>query len=295
MISRLILKFTEYKATKNTNPLSISLAILICSIIGVFLGWIYSVTVYIPIIYFNILITVGFGLGLVYSIQIVSKVFKIRDKKSRILIVVISVLIAYYSHWISFIVQVYTSEFPSFINYINYWIHPRGIFENISEINKLGTWGFGFSNTLFIRGIVLSIIWLVEAIIIFFIAIGRIFQFPENPFSEKLNKWYPKIALKKEFENIYSSKRFISQIEEKGIDHVLNLEDGLAFKYSKISIFYLEGEDKQYLSIDSVSIDTKNESKATINVMVKPFEVSTQNAKKLIKKFDTEKEFFLDY
>ena len=289
------MKFKEYKAEKNTNVLNLVIAIILSAIVSVFLGWIYSVMVYIPIIYLNILIVVGVGYLLGISNTVLSKFLQIRDKRTRLLLIIFSVFVAYYSQWISFILQTYNSEFPSFESYLSFWIYPQQFFKAIAEINKYGTWGFGMSDPIYVRGIFLSLIWFGEAAILFFISIVYVYRFPENPFSEKFNKWYPKIILDEEFENIYSANRFISQFEEQGIDKILNLKNGMAFQYSKVSIFYLEGEDKQYLSIEYVQIDKREPTKSDTTVIVKPFEISTQDAKVLFGKFEVKKEFYLNY
>lgn len=289
------MKYIEYKAEKNSNVLNLVIAILLSAIVSVFLGWIYSVMVYIPIIYLNFLLVIGAGYLLGISNTIISKFLQIRDTKTRLVLIVISVVVAYYSQWISFIVQTYSEQFPSIGGYLNYWIYPQQLFDAIAEINQYGTWGFGMTDPIFVRGIFLTLIWVAEAAIFLFIPIVYIYNYPENPFSEKFNKWYPKIVLDEEFENVYSANRFISQIEENGIDQIINLKNGLAFQYSKISIFYLEGEDRQYLTVEAVQIDKQEPSKSKTNVIIKPFEISSEDAKKLIKKFGTNKEFFLDY
>lgn len=289
------MKFKEYKAAKNTNWVNIGLAIIITSSLGVLIGWIYSVMVYIPIIYLNILIVIGVGYLLGISNTVLSKLLQIRDKRTRLLLIVLSVFVAYYSQWISFILQTYSEQFPSIGSYLSYWIYPQQFFDAIAEINNYGTWGFGMSDPIYVRDIFLSIIWFGEAVILFFVSIAYVYRFPENPFSEKFNKWYPKIVLDEEFENVYSTNRFISQFEEQGIDKILNLKNGLAFQYSKVSIFYIEGEDKQYLSIEYVQIDKREPTKSDTTVIVKPFEISTQDAKALFGKFEVKKEFYLNY
>lgn len=287
------MKYIEYKAPSNSNPLNIVISIIIGSVIAFFLGWFYCVSTLIPIIYFKVLITIGLGFALAFTVQILSKVFIIKDKKSRLIFIGFIVLVAFYSIWIGFIVQTFTEEFPSLKNYADYWILPANLFDNIALINKHGTWGLNFSTA--INGITLTIIWIIEAIIIFSIAIGRVYKFPENPFSEKLNKWYPKMILQEEFEPIYSSSRFILNLKEKGTDIIFDLKTGFARKYSEIAVFYLEGEDVQYISINNKFINIKQENKTTVTPVIKPIQISTADARKLITKFSVSKEFYLDF
>ena len=201
------MKYIEYEPQSISNPVNIISATIVGSILSFFYGWFYSLSTLIPIIYFKILITIGFGFAISYTVILLSKVFQIKDKKSMLIIVFFVAIIAYYSHWIAFIIQTYEDGFPSFKTYFKYWINPKGFFYNIAEINKYGTWGINFSGA--INGFFLTGIWIIEALMIFLISILTIFKQTEKPFSEKLNKWYPKYIINEEFEPIYSSSRFI--------------------------------------------------------------------------------------
>jgi len=289
------LKYLTYKSENNTNPLHIIISILISAVVSFFLGWLYSLMTLMPIIYIKFFITIGFGYAIAFTVQIVSKLLKIKDKRAKLIIVSVVLIIAYYSHWISFIIQTYTEGFPPFSSYVKYWFSPNSFFEVIAEINKFGTWSFGSISEVPVNKMLLTLIWVVEAAVIFTIAIAHIFKLPDNPYSEKLNKWYPKMVLVDDFEPIYSSTRFVLNIKEQGIDLILNLATGFPRKYSKISIFYLESESIQYLSIDNVFIETNNNSKKRITQIISPIEISTVDAKKLFAKFKTEKPFFLDF
>jgi len=288
------INIAKYQPASSSNPINIGLTFIICLILSVFYGWLYSLTTLIPIIYFNWIITIGFGFVMAISLQIIAKLLKIRERKLRIYLIVFSLIIAYYSHWVTYILYLGLQKFPNFFEFFNYWIYPHYFFSNISELNNIGAWSIGVSG-LFVKGYILTIIWILEALIIFFIGITYIKKFPENPFSEMLNKWYPKYPLDYSFAAIYSKNKIISDLEESGIDIIFNMDKGLANKYTSISIFYLKGENKQYLSIDTINIGTNNNSQKKSTVILEPFEIKTFEANSLISKFGTKKEFFLDY
>jgi len=284
----------KYKPVDNSNPINIGLAFVICLMLSLFLGWVYSLTVLIPIIYFNWFITIGFGFVMAISLQVLAKLLKIRERKIRLYLIIFSLVIAYYSHWIAYLLILGLQKIPTVFEFLNYWIYPKYFFSNISELNRTGAWSIGVSG-LFVKGLVLTLIWIVEALILFFIGITYTNKFPQNPFSEMLNKWYPKFTLEYDFAAIYSKNKIISDFKDNGIDLIFNMDRGLANKYTSISIFYLEGESKQYLSIDTISIGTKNGSSKNTTSVLKPIEINTIEAKKLMSKFGTKKEFFLDF
>ena len=254
------MNYTKYRPEGSFNLVNIGFAFILCLILSLFLGWLYNLTFLIPIIYFNVLITIGFGFVLAISLQIIAKLLKIRERKTRIYLVIFSTIIAYYSHWIAYILYITSQKIPTLFEFFSYWTYPRNFFLIIDEINTYGTWSFGFSN-IPVNGIVLTIIWIVEALIIFFIAINYILKFPENPFSEKLNKWYPKLTLEYDFAPMYSQKKFLSNFKESRINLFLDMDKGLANKFASVSIFYLEGENNQYLAIDTIFIEVRNNAK----------------------------------
>lgn len=286
------MRYNTYSPKGETNKINLICALSFAIIISVFLGWIYTINSYIPFIIIRGSLAIGFGFVLAYIIQIITNLFNIIEKRTRIIIVSISVLVVFYSSWISFILFIYYGEFPPFFDYIYYWSHPTNFYNSIAEINLNGTWEL---KGAIVKKTVLLIVWIIEFLIITTIPILKILRFPENPYSEKLNKWYPKLTLQENFEPVYSKNVFKKNLNENGINAILNMATEFSTKYSTISIFYLEQEDIQYLSIDNIFIDVKNKSKETKKPIIKPIEINNTEVKKLINKFQTKKEFYLKF
>lgn len=287
------MKYLQYKVQGVSNPLNIGLAFVVGAIISILLGWLYNLNIYIPIIYFNFILTIGLGIVTAFCVQILSKILNIREKKTRLILVIFMLIVAYYSQWIAFVLNIVNESFPSITEYLSYWVFPQNLFTIIGEINKYGTWGFGLSGTNLVNDITLTLVWIGELLIIFFIGIRYILNFPENPFSETQNKWFSKLILDREFAAFYSKDVFMEKLNKDGIDIILNAEKGFANKYSEISIFHLPKENFQYLSVDTVTID-KNSKKET-NPVVTPIKITNDEAKQLMDKFGTKKAFFLDF
>lgn len=289
------MKYTPYKAQGNSNPLNIGLAFIAGLIISILLGWLYNLMAFIPIIYFNVIITIGLGMVIgIIGTQILPKLLKVREKKVKLYLVIFMLIIAYYSQWIAHVLYTVTQEIPSIGKYLGYWIFPQGLFEIIGEINKYGTWGIGFSGDNSVNGITLTLVWIAELAIIFFSGIRYTLNFPESPYSETQNKWFDKLILDREFAAIYSPEVFLEKLNQEGIDIILNSERGLANKHSEISIFYLPKEQYQFLSIDTVSISGQDSKKETIQIL-RPIKITNDEAKQLMDKFGTKKAFFLDF
>lgn len=279
------MNYVTYKPKGESRPINIIIAILIGIIFAIVLGWIYVLNSYIPIVYLAVLITIGFGFILASFVYFLTVLLNIKKKKTKVFIVIIVSVFAYYSQWISFILQVYNQSFPKFLYYLRYWMAPENLLNNIFEINQYGSWGIGVSGT-FVNGFPLSAIWVMEAFIIFSISIVPILKISENPFSEKYNKWYPKLVLRHTFQAFYSSKTVMKKIKSKGIDALFDMKNGNYKSYSEISIYYIEGEDIQYLAIDRVSINSKDGMNKEISELIKPIEISSTEARKILSSFD---------
>jgi len=289
------MKYTKYQLEGKSNPINVTIAASIGIILSIFLGWLYNLTFLIPIIYFNFIITIGFGFVIAFCVQTIAKLLKIRERKTRLILVLLMLIVAYYSHWIAYILYITSEKIPSISTFLSYLVYPQNFFAIIEEINRYGTWSFGFSSNIPVKGMVLSLIWLAEAAIIFFLTINYTIKFPENPFSEKQNKWFPKLTLDKEFAAFFSEDVFMKGLYKNGINFICNAENGRANKYSEIAIFHLPHEDYQYLAVDTVSIDSGKESKKEITPIVTPIKITNEEAKLLMDKFGTKKTFFLDF
>jgi|GEM_PF-5637442 hypothetical protein len=284
----------EYNPISKNYSVNAFVVLIMGIILAFFGGLIYTVMVFIPIIYFNFLIIIGISVGISMGSLMLFKLLKIRTKKFRFKLLLIFLTFTYYSQWIGFIIYLQTQEFPSLYLYANYWLYPIGFFENITTINSYGTWSLMNMNSP-VNGIFLGGIWMIEILLFYTIAIKFFNMFPENPFSEKINKWYPKFILNKEFRAFYSAEKLRKLLENEGVNAIYNLEKGIPGSYSRISIFYLENEDKQYFTIDTISIDRDNSNAKIPTYLLKPTEISSIEAKKLLEHFKYKKEFFFNY
>jgi len=256
------MNYTKYQLEGKSNPVNLAITVGVVAVLSMFLGWLYNLIFAAPfmLIYFNFIVSIVLGFTIAISLQILSKLLKIRERKTRLILVLLMLLIFLYSHWIAYVLQLAYGTIPSISEFLNYWIYPQNFFATIVDINTNGTWSFGSSN-IPVRGVVLTLIWITEAFIIFFLAINYTLKFPENPFSEKQNKWYPKLTLDFHFNSFYSEDLFLKTLKENGIDLILNSDKGLAYKYAEVSVFHLPHENHQYLSINNIFIEVKNKSK----------------------------------
>jgi hypothetical protein len=201
-------------------------------------------------------------------------------------------LLANYFQWTAFIVWAYSDGFPDFQMYlINLtWLITDGdLFGIIAEINEVGMWSvFGAT----VNGFGLTAIWIVEALII---AAGPViisFQIKTPPYSENLSRWYAKYTLFNDFESIPATTKLIEELKEDPLKVIEGLGNGAATRHTKIHIFYLKGEEDQYLTIEKVFIGSQEGSKKTSEILVNNFRITSQQAISIREKFENKRDWF---
>lgn len=260
-------KLDFYKESGIATPLNIFLVIIFSLISILFLSYFYSLIItYLPIIYFNFLVVIGYGFTISFISRIFNTLFKIRNRKKTIIITIILAVFAVYFQWVSylFIISYDDYDFFQILNDLGYFINilfrPDLVVLDIIDINKVGLWSLGSSN-LYIRGFVLWLIWLIEAGIIIFVSYNNFKIFNDIPFSEKDNKWFKKEIIDFDFEHIAFKKKFVEEFHLNPFESISQLKRGDGLRHSKISIFKSETESKSIVTIDNIVITQKGKGK----------------------------------
>ena len=284
-----------YKHSENISFLGFFIALGLGTILAILVSFIYNLLiVVIPIVYINFFITLGFGLLLAYGVNFFSRLGKVRNKKQEIIIASIVGFIGFYFQWIAYFVFLINGE-HSFIAYkdsINLFYNIKLFIDLITELNQSGYWEiFG----VLLKGFPLWIIWGIEAGLIIGIPIIAAINHPIIPFSETYNKWYPKYILNNEFEKISTINEFKENLLKNTEQAINDLKHGDPFRFSKISIYYIDNEQKQYLSVENVLVEKRGKGKSKFTPIIHLFEISTDTANNLMDKYEAKKQYFFNY
>lgn len=282
-----------YQESNNFHPARMAISILVCLFIALVLGYAYSILIWIiPLIYLNFLATIGFGIVLGMVVKILIRLGHIRHFNIKILLAVMAGLFANYFQWTTFILYAGLGHIPSVGEYLANlgWIFsPSGFFAMLGEINRVGLWSmFGMQ----INGFVLTIIWLVEFLIILGLPVMAAMQATVFPYSEKLGKWYPKFTLSDDYEPVSAVQKILEGLQSKPLETIQQLQPGSGWRYSKIHIYYLPEEEKQYLAIEKVYIENRGAGKANHEIMVNNFSINKKSADLILNNFRNKKEKF---
>ncbi|MEO0339304.1 MAG: hypothetical protein AAF242_08810 [Bacteroidota bacterium] len=279
-----------YEPSRQVNPLSFGITLLIGIVAMLVLGYIYSILIiFIPIIYANVLITIGFGLAIAYLIKILGKLFHNRHKQSLLAQAVILGLLANLFQWITYVLYMYIGEYPSPLDYlanIPVFINPLNLFPLITEINAVGTWSiFGIT----FSGGLLALVWIIEFLMILGIPVLMILGTTIPPYSELSKKWYPQFILDKDFTSMVAGEELLKQLSTGTLNTLQGFKEGGATRFSKISLYYLPNEMDQYLSIDRYFIEDQGKGKTEQTAIVENLKIKAVEAKAILDHFKYQK------
>jgi hypothetical protein len=171
-----------YQHSGATPVLTVLLAGLAGCVVAVAGALVYAyVDLYIPIIYANILATVGFGALIGFVTAAILKRGRVRSMHVGIALVIVITLVGYYFSWVFWVKATFDryarEEVAAVVTIPRLIQSPRMLWECASGLNEHGTWSLGHASSSSrdnsnVSGVMLDIVWLAEALVIFGLAIG---------------------------------------------------------------------------------------------------------------------------
>jgi len=151
------------------------------------LGIAYSYLIkWIPFIYLNCLITVGYGFAFGLVTYILLKFGKVRNNPLALLAALAIGLAALYGSWNGCAKALLGDKAPAFLL-------PWQMWRFVTILNENGSWGIGFASSAPVTGILLAIFWIVEAaVIVGLAAVIPYGMIKSLPFCENHNCWLDK-------------------------------------------------------------------------------------------------------
>ena len=190
-----------YVPSGKLSPIAYLLFSAAILIVFPLLGLIYSYAIwYIPIIYFNVIITIILGVVSGYIIKyMILYLGKVRNPQAAIGIGIIACLILYYFSWVVYVDLLINMEdsggqFTFFASSnvnvnetIDIALSPSVVFSMMGLLYDWGSWGiFGITAS----GYMLALVWIGELFIITMIAVKNSYEVAKLPFCEFSNTWF---------------------------------------------------------------------------------------------------------
>jgi hypothetical protein len=229
--------------------------------VGIILAFIYSYLIwYIPIPYFNFFITAGFGVILSFILPI--KLSKCTNSNFAIGFALIFALVSHYFSWAVWmdlflnqgnVIEIDHAKSPvssivpssSNLDQIIFLLkNPSVLFNYMSLIAKEGYFTIFYYQP---KGFVLYAIWVIEMLMIIFLAVFTSNSRSNEPFSVKNNKWYPSFEYELDF--ITDTDKLLQELENNETTYLISLKNKEPdSNYSEFKLWYLEN-DQSYLSV----------------------------------------------
>ncbi len=259
-------------------------------LLSLILGYIYAAfTIYMPIVYFNLIAVVVTGIIISYTVRFLAYVFKIRALINKLIISIILSFFTYYFQWVAYALLLLTGSFPDFVSYLSHLdLFTQDIFyQLISDLYVQGNWTmFGIP----FKDFALGLVWLFEAGLLFIVPLKFLFQTTTPPFSERYNQWYPKYKLSKKFKSKLSKSQLLKKLDEDALQALDEMGYGSDMNHLRIYLYYLEIESGQYISIESVQ--SINEGKTKQQMLADRHKIDKNTARQILKKYKHKKDFF---
>lgn len=254
------------------------------------LSYIYNLlNNFIPILYANIFITIGYGMFIGILVKAWSYFGKVRNRRIVVLGALLFGLVANYTQWVDFIVTVYNDFNNSFSDYLSALLGGWSIGDllyAVTEINEYGTWALGFSSDLNVNGTLLGIVWIAEFLLILGLPLYMAFFQKVHPFAEDHNRFYERFVLNEKFIAIHSGKPIIEDLSQKPLEFIENLNSGLPSLYSNFIMYYLPNAKFSYLDVEKVTIEARGKGKTRVTEIIDNLQIEAAQAKMILQKYE---------
>jgi hypothetical protein len=247
-------RYYEHSGSMNmTGPIYMLISGICGSLV---LGLIYGFAIfYIPFIYLNFFITLGFGLFVGFIVGLGGKLGKVRNSTVLLLFGFLFGIFAEYTGWVSWIYASSSQEI--------FTLDPLKILQILQILSNDGAWGiFGWTPT----GIALYCIWGIEAIMIIGAStMGALAILASTPFCERCDKWIEEedeILL----EPITDAEELKSQLEQNDYNFLKSLKktEGETEDYTQINLLHCPTcNENYYLTLISVEVTLDSDNKET--------------------------------
>lgn len=264
-------KYYEHSGT--IHPIGLVYMIIFGAIGALVLGFIYGYAMrYIPFVYLNILITLGFGYCVGLLVGIGGRLGKVRNPKVYLLFGFILGLFSEYTGWVAWIYA--ASKQNALI------LSPSDILKVIELVSENGSFHiFGWTPT----GMVLFIFWGIEAIMI--TGMSTILAWAtcsSTPFCERCNKWIQEEYSISPLEPIKNPDELKSQFGKDDFSLLMSLKkhDAETNSHTQISLLRCPNcQQDHFLTIISVLVDP--DKKMHKNLMIDKLIISADNYRRI--------------
>jgi hypothetical protein len=291
-----------YYQPSNKMPVS---GALICLLGGVVAAAVLAVVYvyaiwYIPFVYINLFICLGFGFALAMVMILLVRAGKIRNPRGASMLSLVVGLAAVYLEWTMYLTLLLNSETTgtgkdadtstsfSFSLFVDVLTHPARMWEYILRLNETGSWSLKGATP---SGTFLWLIWAIELLLIVGLPYLLARSQASDPFSESANEWAEEEALAHPigFASDVASTR--SALESGQFNSLTpHLTEADEEQFARLRLYHVPNDPFcHYLTLDNVTkkLDSKGKSTETTENVVQHLTISSATYQELKRRFGT--------
>ncbi|PJJ54567.1 hypothetical protein [Hymenobacter chitinivorans] len=265
-----------YQPSKRITVGGVLSFVLLGALAAVPLAFIYVyATWYIPFIYINVLLTLGFGAVLAVVLKLLTKAGKLRHPALVGWLAVLVGLWAWYVQWALYLTLLdgageteslgrrasfthTTFEADVFLTLLT---RPDIVLGMLPRLAENGTWGIF---TVTVSGVFLYLVWLAELAIIVFFSWALAHSQAGTPFSETAGQWADQLTfpvLTPAFTNVEATKAALEAADWAHLQPLAAGEEAPS-AFGRLHLFHApQDEDCCYLSLENVTIEIDKKGK----------------------------------
>ncbi|MFD2721741.1 hypothetical protein ACFST9_23700 [Hymenobacter monticola] len=289
-----------YYQPSNKMPLGGVLLFLLGGVLaGGVLAFVYIYAIwYIPFVYINFFLCLGFGLVLGGILMMLAKAGKLRSPTGVGLLALLVGLAAVYLEWSVYLTLLFNAETTgagrdadtstsfSASMWADVLTHPAAMWEAIGKINETGTWSLKGATP---SGVFLALIWVVELLVIVGGAYWLARSQATEPFSEATNEWADEETLPHPIGYAQDADHVRTALET-GQYHTLTPHEmqSETEPFARLKLHRAPNDGNcQYLTLENVTtkVDDKGKATQSTTTVVQHLAISTAAYEELKKRF----------
>jgi hypothetical protein len=263
------------------------------------LVYIYAVW-YIPFVYINFVLCLGFGLLLGAVLAVLVRLGKLRNPGATGALALLVGLVAVYLEWGVYLTLLFNSETTgtgtnadtstsfSLSLFIDILAHPAAMWLAMQKINETGTWSLKGSTP---SGVFLGVIWVIEAVVILGGAWLMAKAQATEPFSETSNEWADEETLAHPLTFAQDAATTRTALETGQFHHLTpHSSPETEAPFARLKLHSAPNDHNcRYLTLENVTttIDKKGKASQSTTTVVQHLAISPATFQELHRRFGT--------
>lgn len=249
-------------------------------------------TVVIPVVYFNVLITLGFGFAIGYVGHLASYFGHFHTKKQRLIFVLSLAVFAQMVQWLGFIALLLFGNEAAFQAgaLVAILSEPNTLlFPVVADIYQYGAFNIGAgTDAIPLKDVINIPIWVLECAVIILIPIAHVSRVNFPPYNTVVKRWYPRYVFTDYWELVPTKLELLEAFAAQHVAVFSSLGKGYINRYSSIFVYYHPQSSHAFITVTNHRVQ-KQTGKASPLIIIENQPIRPEYAKALLAHYPNKK------